>query len=113
MGHVNNAVYADWLDAALRDAMLEMGWPIARLKEQGYQLRAEYLALDYKRAALPGERLSINTLIEGIEGRLCALSQSIRSDNGASQIEVAASASVYGWADSAGEPCAPPEGWKS
>ncbi len=109
MGHVNNAVYADWLDAATRLAMEEMGWPIVRLKADGFQLRAEYLYLDYKSPVLPGERLVVTTRLVGMEGRLCATSHSIaRAEDGT---EAALAEYVYGWADEAGEPLEPPVGW--
>ena len=109
MGHINNAIYADWLDAAVRSAMEEMGWPVARFKSEGYQLKAEYLFLDYKRPAMPGERLLIVTRLVGMEGRLCAVSQSImRAEDSA---QVVAAEYVYGWADDTGAPSDAPPGW--
>jgi YbgC/YbaW family acyl-CoA thioester hydrolase len=111
MGHVNNTVYADWLDAAFRDAMEEAGWPVAEYKGRGYQLRANYMSLEYKRPALPGDRLVISTTIDGIEGRLCAVSQSIRSANSDDDTELASASCVYGWVDAEGTPCEPSEGW--
>lgn len=106
MGHVNNANYADWLDAAWRAAMEEMGWPVAELKSKGYQMRAEYLLLNYKREAHAGDRLRIITRLIGSEGRLCAVSQSIRRVE--DDVEVVASESVYGWTDALGEACEAP-----
>ena len=110
MGHVNNAVYADWLDAAMREAMEEMGWPVARFKSEGYQLRAEYLFLDYKRPVLPGERLAISTRLVGVEGRFCSVSHSITRTDDAAQVAIAEY--VYGWADDTGAPSDPPSGWQ-
>ena len=107
MAHVNNSVYADWLDAAVRSAMEEMGWPMARLKSEGYQLRAEYIFLDYKRPVMPGDRLLITTRLVGREGRLCAFNQAINRVKDST--EVAAAEYVYGWADEEGISSGPPE----
>ncbi len=106
MGHVNNAVYADWLDLGLRAAMDAWGWPVGVLKVVGLQLRGEYFLLDYKRAALPGDRIRITTSIEGLSGRLCRLHQSIRNAEGTELLEAT---SVYGWADKSGRPADAPE----
>src|SRR5690349_22879093 len=35
MGHVNNAVYPDWLDSGVRAAMEQAGWSVAGLKGEG------------------------------------------------------------------------------
>lgn len=106
MGHVNNAVYADWLDSGLRAAMEEMGWHVAALRAAGLQLRGEYFALDYKRPALPGDHLTITTRIEGLSGRLCRVHQSVRD---VEKSELLEAASVCGWADGSGQPAAAPE----
>jgi acyl-CoA thioesterase FadM len=106
MGHVNNAVYADWLDSGLRAAMDAWGWPVGILKVVGLQLRGEYFLLDYKRAALPGDRIRITTSIGGLSGRLCRVHQSIRNAEGTELLEAT---SVYGWADKSGRPAHAPE----
>jgi acyl-CoA thioester hydrolase len=105
MGHVNNAVYTDWLDSGMRAAMHAAGWPVGELKDEGLQLRGEYFALDYKRPALPGDRLMTTTRIDGLSGRLCHVSQSVANAEGS---ELLAATSVYGWADSRGKPVDPP-----
>jgi len=106
MGHVNNAVYVDWLDSGLRAAMGAMGWHVAALRLAGLQLRGEYFVLDYKRPALPGDRLTITTRFEGLSGRLCRVHQFIKN---ADDIELLEATSVYGWADKSGQPAEAPE----
>lgn len=108
MGHVNNAVYANWLDSALREAMEQAGWPVSALRAAGLQLRGEYFAIEYKRAALPGDRLTIATRVEGISDRLCALRQVVSKEDGT---ELVIAQSVYGWADARGAFAEPPDGW--
>jgi YbgC/YbaW family acyl-CoA thioester hydrolase len=108
LGHVNNAVYADWLDDATRAAIAAMGWNTAALRDQGLQLRGEHYSLDYKRETIPGDRVTVTTRIEGISGRLCAVRQTIAGADGTTLI---GNSAVYGWRTNAGEPTDPPEGW--
>jgi len=108
LGHVNNAVYADWLDDAARAATDAMGWNTGALRDQGLQLRGEHYNLDYKRATIPGDQVTLTTHIEGISGRLCALRQTIAGADGTTLI---GNSAVYGWRTNAGEPTGPPEGW--
>ncbi|MFL5734438.1 MAG: acyl-[acyl-carrier-protein] thioesterase [Chloroflexia bacterium] len=105
LGHVNNAVYADWLDDALKSAMEAMGLDVGGLKERGLHLRGEYYSLNYKRAAMQGDGLRISTGIEGISGRLWAVRQSVATATGE---ELLAASSVHGWRDGAGEPAHEP-----
>jgi YbgC/YbaW family acyl-CoA thioester hydrolase len=109
MGHVNNAVYADWLDDAVRTALDEAGWSVSALNDQGLHLRGEYYNLLYKRAALPGDRLRVTTTFEGVSGRLCAVRQSITTPDGA---DLLAATGIYGWRDLSGRPVPAPQDFK-
>lgn len=106
MGHINNTVYVDWLDDAWRASMSELGWGVGEMVKRGLQMRGEHYKLDYKRAALPGDRLRISTRLEGMEGRLCLISQEIATAEGA---QVMAACTVYGWCKSDGHPTDAPE----
>lgn len=108
MGHVNNAIYADWLDDAFRYTMAELGWSTELLNSMGLQLRGEYYKLDYKKAAVPGDILTLSTIIEGASGRLCAVRQEISTNQGA---VILASKSIYGWRTYKGEPVDAPKDW--
>jgi YbgC/YbaW family acyl-CoA thioester hydrolase len=107
-GHVNNTVYADWLDEAMRAALLEMGYSIMDLKAGGLQLRGIHYRFEYKRAALPGDNLLIETTLTGSDGALCAVEQRIDTDAGA---ELLSARSIYAWLTNDGEQAEPPEGW--
>lgn len=104
MGHVNNTVYVDWLDDAWRAAMGELGWDVGEMVKRGLQMRGEHYKLDYKRAALPGDHLTIVTRLEGKEGRLCLISQSITTAG----VEIMAASTVYGWYTGEGCPTEAP-----
>jgi acyl-CoA thioester hydrolase len=58
-GHVNNAVYLNWLEQAKFDAMASVGYTTAWLKEVGItivQVRAE---IEYMKPAVEGDELEI------------------------------------------------------
>ncbi len=76
-GHVNNANYAGWLDDAFIAALEANGQPAAQLRLQGIMPRGEHYKLDYKRAALPGDAMQIETRIEAASEQGYAVSQLI------------------------------------
>jgi YbgC/YbaW family acyl-CoA thioester hydrolase len=107
-GHVNNSVYADWLDEAMRAALLEMGYSTSDLKAAGVQLRGIHYRLEYKRAALPLDSLQIETTLTGTKGALCAVKQHISTEAGT---DLLTAGSIYAWLTNDGEKAEPPEGW--
>jgi YbgC/YbaW family acyl-CoA thioester hydrolase len=108
MRHVNNAVYVDWLDDAVRATAESAGWSTSEWAERGLHLRGEYYNLNYKQAAVAGDAPQISTHIEGIDGRLCSISQVITTVEGN---ELLTARCVYGWRAEDGSPTFPPEGW--
>jgi YbgC/YbaW family acyl-CoA thioester hydrolase len=108
MQHINNAIYADWLDEAMREAVTQMGWSVGALKRQGLQLRGEYYYLDYKKAAVPGDLVIITTRIAGISPTHCAVDQSIVTPD---RVELLRANNVYRWRTGSGEGTEGPEGW--
>lgn len=65
-GHVNNAVYVDYIQEGWRRMMAAQGWPLERLRAEGITLRARRQQLEYKVPALLDEELEIETwLSEG------------------------------------------------
>lgn len=110
MQHINNAVYADWLDEAMQDAIAQMGWSMASLREKGLQLRGEYYYLDYKKAAVSEDNIVIATQIEGMSARKCAVGQSVATREG---VELLRAKSVYGWRSNDGDEANGPEGWQA
>jgi acyl-CoA thioester hydrolase len=69
-GHVNNAVYLQWLDRAAWSHSAALGLSIAdctRLRRGMAALRVE---IDYVRAAMPGDRVEVATWIVDSDRRL-------------------------------------------
>lgn len=82
LGHINNAVYADWLDDALYSSLEGMGYDLFALREQRRYPRVEHYSLSYKRSALPGDRLSISTSIQPAGPDYCLVRQAIYHADG-------------------------------
>ena len=62
LGHVNNAVYLNYLEQAAIDHAAEAGWPQSRLEaEVGAVFMAARHELDYLRPAVAGDRLVVVT----------------------------------------------------
>jgi YbgC/YbaW family acyl-CoA thioester hydrolase len=94
LGHVNNAVYTGWLDDAMFAALEAHGTNVAERREEGQRLSGLYYKLDYKRAALPGDELTITTRLERQSGPTYAVSQRILAANGS---DLLTASSVYTW----------------
>jgi acyl-CoA thioesterase FadM len=106
MHHVNNAVYADWLHSGVWSAAEKLtSHPVAMLYNAQY-LRAHYFDIQYRRAALPGDDLQVDTRITGLEGPLVEAHQSVYGPDGT---EMVTAHSVYRWYGPEGEPPKPDE----
>lgn len=62
--HVNNAVYADFLENAAFACFAARGWPLPRMLEAGGALRIDTLDAEYHREAGLGDRLTVTTWVE-------------------------------------------------
>jgi acyl-CoA thioester hydrolase len=69
-GHVNNAVYLQWLDRAAWSHSAALGLPIADCTRLRRGMAALRIEIDYVRAALPRERVEIATWIVASDRRL-------------------------------------------
>ncbi len=58
-GHVNNAVYLNWFEQAMVDALASVGWSGERLREIGLGMVQVAHEVDYLRPALDGALLQI------------------------------------------------------
>ena len=59
--HVNNAIYAHWIEQAALDAAAAAGWPLEAQLAAGGRFRAVCHDLEYRDAAVYGDALSIVT----------------------------------------------------
>ena len=58
-GHVNNAVYLNYLEYARGEFLRSIGFDYPQAIASGYGLYVARVELDYKTPAFPGDRLSI------------------------------------------------------
>ena len=66
VGHVNNAVYADYMEDAAHRELAARGWPVGRMAEAGIDVATQTLRIEYQRPALPGDELVITTWSAGV-----------------------------------------------
>jgi len=69
-GHVNNAVYLTWLDRAAWSHSAALGVPLGTCVGMRRGMAALRIEIDYERAALAGDRVSVATWIEACDRRL-------------------------------------------
>lgn len=94
LGHINNAVYTGWLDDAMFAAVEAHGTSVGAQREDGLRLGGVYYKLDYKRAALPGDELTVTTHLERQSGPSYAVSQRIISADGTALLTAS---NIYTW----------------
>jgi acyl-CoA thioester hydrolase len=69
-GHVNNAVYLQWLDRAAWSHSSALGLSIADCTRLRRGMAALRIEIDYLRAALPRDRVEVATWIVESDGKL-------------------------------------------
>jgi acyl-CoA thioesterase FadM len=84
MGHINNAVYADWLEEAAGDALRAWDYALAAPAAAGLVPELRRITIHYLRAVQPGDAVTITTVCTGLDpaGAQIALAQEIQG-NGA------------------------------
>ncbi|GAB4330526.1 MAG: thioesterase family protein [Calditrichia bacterium] len=60
-GHVNNAVYLNYLEHARMEALLEKGFSPEKMKESGYFVVVRRIEIDYKYPLFTGDEIIIRT----------------------------------------------------
>lgn len=79
MGHINNTVYADWLEEAAGDAVCAWGTPLAAPAAPGLLLDPHMTTITYLRSVRPGDTVLLTTTCTGADpaGRTLDLAQTI------------------------------------
>lgn len=60
-GHVNNAVYLNYLEYARMEALNEKGFTLENMKARGYVVVVRRVELDYKLPLFMGDEITIRT----------------------------------------------------
>jgi YbgC/YbaW family acyl-CoA thioester hydrolase len=64
LGHVNHAVYLNYLEQARFDALAEGGFPLSRMYDEGWAVHVVRIEVDYRRECRLGDRLRVDTWVE-------------------------------------------------
>lgn len=76
--HVNHAVYATYCEVARTEALAAIGLSIEELARQGFQFVVTDLSLRYRKPAVAGDTLSVDTWLSEIGRASTRWSQRIR-----------------------------------
>lgn len=67
LGHANNAVYLQWLEAAATAHSTAQGWSTSRYLDSGLAWVARSHHIEYRRPAREGDRLIVRTWVQSME----------------------------------------------
>lgn len=107
LGHVNNAVYLQWVEACCRAHTERQGLPTSRMIELGALPVVRRHVATYRQPANAGERLVVSTRIVRVRGPLATRRNEVRREaDGELLVEVD---TEWVWVDPAnGKPKTPP-----
>lgn len=77
-GHVNNAVYLNYLEYARGEYLRDIGFDYGACMAAGYGLWVVRIEIDYRAPAVRGDRLEIDTLPVELKSTYGILEQTIR-----------------------------------
>lgn len=62
-GHVNNAVYLNYLETAIDEAMSSLGYTVPKLKEMGIVIFLKKLKINFQHPAMLGDELEVRSYV--------------------------------------------------
>ncbi len=102
LGHVNNAVYLNYLEQAATEHAEVMGFGRERLTALGGLFVVRRHEIDYLGAAVMGDELRVTTWPESIKGPRAVRRYEIRREAGGKPLVQAST--LWAWIDSRGRP---------
>ena len=103
-GHVNHAVYLNYLEAGRFDALREGGLSRAVMTENGWGVYVVRLAIDYLKEARMDDRLVVRTRLAGFRRSSMVLSQEVVRAEGDDVVVVARAEVHTVWVGETGRP---------
>jgi acyl-CoA thioester hydrolase len=97
VGHVNNAVYVAYIEAAGVDVARARGWPMERMMEMGFGILARRHRIEYRQQAVMGQALSVETWLSPPK-RTSAIRHTVIRDQSEGEIMLRAE-TVWVWVD--------------
>ncbi|MGH7540625.1 MAG: acyl-CoA thioesterase [Gemmatimonadota bacterium] len=105
LGHVNNAVYLNWLEQARLAALEELGLGVEALIDREWLSNVVRIEIDYRRPARFGDRLRLLTWVERLGRTSLSLGHRIlREGEGEDAAPTADARVVVVWLDAGGRP---------
>lgn len=102
--HVNHAVYVTWFEVGRSEALDSVGMSLSRMAESGFQVVVTELSVRYRRPAVAGDLVTVETRVSEVGRASARWSQRIvRDDELLVEAEVKA-----GVTDRRGRPTRPP-----
>jgi YbgC/YbaW family acyl-CoA thioester hydrolase len=113
-GHVNYAVYLNYLEQARFDALAAGGFPLSTMAERNWGVYVARVEVDYRRECRLGHRIQVRTWVESFRNSSMVIGQEIlRHERGTDPVEGATAAEariVAVWMGPDGRPMRiPPE----
>ena len=81
LGHVNNAVYQNYLEQVAIEHLEQFDFTLERYRELGGVFVMRRITLDYMRPALAGDTLSVTTWIKDMRGTRTTRCYEVRKQN--------------------------------
>lgn len=62
-GHVNNAIYLSYMEESAIEQSASIGWPMTRMRDDGFGMIARRHLFDYRHQAVLGDELDVTTYL--------------------------------------------------
>lgn len=107
LGHVNHAVYLNYLEQARFDALAAGGFPLAEMAARNWGVFVVRIEVDYRKECRQGDLLTVRTQVDEFRKSSMVIGQVVEAPNGDTAVE----ARVVGvWTGGDGRPMRiPPE----
>jgi acyl-CoA thioester hydrolase len=114
LGHVNHAVYLNYLEQARYDVMESGGYPHSEVLGRGWGLYVVRIEVDYKKQCFQGDLLQVRTWVEKFRKVTMTLRHEIRREIEGEEADPAVTARVVlVWIGEDGRPMRVPDGARS
>ena len=101
-GHVNNAVYLNYLEHGRMEALNQKGFSLEGLRKKGFLIVVRRLEIDYRAPAQEGDQLVIRTYLKDHSKMKGIFAQEIVKQSG--QTPIAAADVTWAFLDLKGKP---------
>lgn len=108
LGHVNNAVYLQYLEQARLTLLEELGYPLRALIDREWRNAVVHISIDYRREALYGDVVVVHSEVETI-GRTSITLRHRLIREGDEESPLAEARVVLVWQDLDGRPTPVPD----